>query len=90
MVIQKSKKQNVVARSTVEAKYRAIAKASTELIWMKMLLEELGFKVKEPLQLQCDNTAAIHIANNPIFHERTKHMEVGCHYVRDKVKVFLT
>lgn len=82
----KSKKQNVVARSSVEAGYRAIAKATTELIWMKLLLEEFGFPITDPMKLWCNNQAVIHIANNLVFHKRTKHIELDSHYIRDKVK----
>lgn len=76
----------MVARSSAEVEYRAMTKAFTKLIWVKMLLEELGLKVNTPMKLWCDNTAAIHIANNHVFHERTKHIEVNCHYIGDKVK----
>lgn len=89
MIIRKSKKQNVVARSSVEAEYRAMAKASTELMWVTMLLEELGFSIQLPMQLWCDNTRAIHIANHQVLHEITKYIEVNCHYIRDKVKRLL-
>lgn len=77
----KSVKQNVVTRSSSEAEYRAMEKA-----FVKMLLVELGYKVNTPMKLWCGNTVAIHIANNPVFHERTKHIGVDCHYIRDKVK----
>lgn len=63
-----------------------MAKASTELVWMKMLLEELGFPITNLMILWCDNQAAMHIANNPIFHERTKHIELDCHYILEKEK----
>lgn len=63
-----------------------MAKAATELTWLKQMLEELSFHVFEPMQLWCDNQAAIHFATNPAFHERTTHVEIDCHYVRDKVK----
>lgn len=86
LVVWKSKKQDVVARFSAEAQYRAVAKATTELVWIKILLDELGFAVSGPMKLWCDNKAAIHIAHNPVFHERTKHIELGCHYIRDKVK----
>ena len=63
-----------------------MAKAATELVWTKMLLEELGFSIKGSMWLWCDNQYAMHIANNLVFHERTKHIELDCHYIRDKVK----
>lgn len=85
-MIWKSKKQNVVARSSAEAEYRAMAKPTTELIWIKILLEELGFTISSPMKLWCDKQAAIHIANNFVFHERTKHIKLDCHFIRDKVK----
>lgn len=86
MVIWKSNKQTVVARSSAEAEYRALAKAATELIWMKQLLGEIGFPISGSMNLRCDNQAAIHIASNPVFYERTKHIEIDCHYIKDTVK----
>ena len=86
MVTWKSKKQTVVARSSAEAEYRAMAAASCELIWLKGLLTDLGFQPNTPIVLHCDNQAAMHIASNPVFHERTKHIEVDCHYVRNQVQ----
>lgn len=75
----------MLARSSVEVEYRSVAKATIELVWLKQLLEELGFPITTPMCLWCDNEAAIHIATNPIFHERTKHIEIGSHYVREKL-----
>ena len=85
IVMWKSKKQSVVTKSSVEAKYRAMAKTACELIWLRSLARELGFNVKEPMQMHCDHQAAIYIASNPVFHERTKHIEVDCHFVQEKV-----
>ena len=86
LVTWKSKKQTVVARSSAEAEYRAMASTACELIWLKLLLEDLGIQCKPPIFLHCDNQAAMHIAANPVFHERTKHIEVDCHFVRHQVQ----
>ncbi|KAM1774747.1 hypothetical protein ACFX12_044083 [Malus domestica] len=86
LVTWKSKKQTVVARSSAEAEYRAMAAMACELIWLKSLLTDLGCVNKEPMSLFCDNQAAMHIASNLVFHERTKHIEVHGHYIRAQVQ----
>ncbi|KAL0286146.1 UNVERIFIED_CONTAM: Retrovirus-related Pol polyprotein from transposon RE2 [Sesamum angustifolium] len=85
LVTWRSKKQNTVARSSVEAEYRAMAHITSEILWLKNLLKELGFMYDDPVPMHCDNQATIHISNNPIFHERTKHIDVDCHFVREAV-----
>lgn len=63
-----------------------MANVTGELQWVRMLLSEIGLPTTEASTLCCDNQSAIHIANNPVFHERTKHIEVDCHFVREKVR----
>ena len=82
---KKSKKQDVVARSSAEAEYRAMTLATCELIWLKHLLQELRFGKDEQMKLLCANQAVLHILSNPVFHERTKHIEVDCHFIREKI-----
>jgi hypothetical protein len=85
----KSKKQQVVAHSSAEAEYHAMTSASCELIWLKHLLVDLSFVSHTHMLLFCDNQVAMHIASNPVFHERIKHLEVDCHYIRQRVQAKL-
>ena len=62
-----------------------MAQSTCEIMWIYQLLSEVGLKVSMPAKLWCDNQAALHIASNPVFHERTKHIEIDCHFVREKV-----
>ncbi|XP_019251431.1 PREDICTED: uncharacterized protein LOC109230381 [Nicotiana attenuata] len=81
----KSKKQDTVARNSAEAEFRSMASTVAELTWLTGLYKELGVDVNWPIFLYCDSKAAIQIAANPIFHERTKHIDIDCHFVREKI-----
>ena len=76
----------MTARSSAEAECRAMASTASELIWLKQLLSDMKITPDGPMQMYCDNQAARHIASNPVFHERTKHIEVDCHFIREKVQ----
>ncbi|KAG7572488.1 Integrase catalytic core [Arabidopsis suecica] len=86
LVTWKTKKQKVVSCSSAEAEYRAMKKLTNELTWLKALLKDFGIEQKTPITFHCDNQAAIHIATNPVFHERTKHIETDCHKTREKIE----
>ena len=83
LISWKSKKQDVVARSSAEAEYRAMTLTTCELIWLKHLFQELRFGKDEQMKLICDNQTALHISSNLIFHETTKHIKVDCHFIRE-------
>uniref|UniRef100_A0A2N9FB11 Integrase catalytic domain-containing protein n=1 Tax=Fagus sylvatica TaxID=28930 RepID=A0A2N9FB11_FAGSY len=71
-------------RSTTgtEAEYRALADTTAELLWLRWLLQDLGIDCSTAVPIHCDNRSAIQIAHNDVFHERTKHIEIDCHFVR--------
>ena len=76
-----SKKQPTVALSSTEAEYRGATVAACEVAWLRKLLGDLGVQVDEQVVIHCDNLRNIQLARNPMFHARTKHIEVHYHYV---------
>jgi hypothetical protein len=80
-----SKRQPTVSLSTTEAEYRASAMAAQESTWLIRLLKDLCQPIKVAVTLYCDNQSAICLAENPVFHARTKHIEVHYHFIREKV-----
>nr|GEV85281.1 cysteine-rich RLK (receptor-like protein kinase) 8 [Tanacetum cinerariifolium] len=86
LISWKSKKQIVVSRSSTEAEYRALADITCEISWIKCLFKDLGLTISSPTSVYCDNASAIALASNLIQHARTKHIEIDCHFVRDKIR----
>ncbi|KAE8705531.1 hypothetical protein F3Y22_tig00110422pilonHSYRG00020 [Hibiscus syriacus] len=85
LVSCKSKKQAIVSRSSCKAEYRAMAVTTCKLVWLTSLLSSFHIFI-DFIRLYCDNQAAINLTTNQVFHERTKHIEVDCHFLLDKVK----
>jgi hypothetical protein len=80
-----AKKQSMVSRSNTEADYKVMTNATAELMWIQTLLKELCIKVPPSAKLLCDNMNAMYLSSNPVFHGKTKHIEVDYHFVRDQV-----
>ncbi|KAK6160534.1 hypothetical protein DH2020_003915 [Rehmannia glutinosa] len=80
-----SKKKNSIATSTVEAEYIAAGSCCKQVLWMRQQLRDYDVEEKEILIL-CDNTSAIAITQNPVFHSRTKHIDVRYHFIRDHIE----
>ncbi|WKA11750.1 hypothetical protein VitviT2T_029220 [Vitis vinifera] len=85
LVTWKSKKQNVVARSSAEAEFRGMALGLCGALWLRLLLQDLGYLSRQPIHLFCDNKAACDIAHNPVQHDRTKHVEVDRFFIKEKL-----
>ena len=81
----RSKKQNVVARSSAEAEFRGMALGVCEALWLRLILRDLGYLPRQPIRLYCDNKAACDIAHNPVQHDRTKHVEVDKFFIKEKL-----
>jgi len=89
LISWKSKKQSTVSRSSTEAEYRALAALTCEVQWLHTLFTELNITFHKPTSLYCDNRSVVYLAHNPIFHERTKHIEIDCHLIREKIELGL-
>ena len=81
----KSKLQSIIAQSTTEAEYIAVNAVIKEAVYIKALLEELSYYKQNKFPIYTDNNGALLLAKNPIFHERTKHIAVKYHYIRDLI-----
>lgn len=85
LIVWRSKKQQIVSKSFAEAEYGSLSFVSDDLFWLNNFFKELRMPLTKPTLLFCDNTAAIHIAHNSVFHECTKTIEMDCHSVRERL-----
>nr|GFC31219.1 putative copia-type protein [Tanacetum cinerariifolium] len=76
----------VVALSSAEAEFRGIARGLAEALWIRKLLSEIGYHSTQTSKIMCDNKAAIQISKNPVQHDRTKHIEVDRHFIKEKLE----
>ena len=85
LVTWRSKKQKVVALSSAEAEFRGIKSGLTEILWQRRLMKEIIF-CPSKCKFYCDNKAAINISQNPVQHDRTKHVEVDRHFIKENIE----
>jgi hypothetical protein len=85
LISWRTKRQKTVSLSSVEAEYIAMTGTCCVLTWLRYLLTDLHMPVSDPITLFCDNQDALHIVKNHVFHERTRHIEMDCHFIRDKI-----
>lgn len=76
----------MVSRCSAESEYRAMATITSEVVWLISLLKTFGFDHKQPTFLYCDSNATLYIAVNPIYHGKTKHKEIDCHFICEKIQ----
>lgn len=86
LIVWHSTKQKVVSRLTAEAELRAIADTACEVSWLTLLLSELDLPQSLPVTIHSDNQAALDIIADPVFHPKTKHFALDCHFVREQVQ----
>ncbi|KAI0501654.1 hypothetical protein KFK09_016599 [Dendrobium nobile] len=79
------KKQVTVAKSSTEAEYGSLSAAVSDVVWLRRLAQELNLSQQSPTTIHCNNTSAIAIAKNPVFHARTKHIEIDYHFIRQQI-----
>jgi hypothetical protein len=86
LVSWKSKKHSIISQYSTEAEYCAITSTTKEIVWLRWLLADMRVSLSYPTLMYCDNQSSIQIAHNSVFHDRTKHIEINCHFTRHHLK----
>ena len=81
-----SKKQPIVSLLSTKVEYKALCNATCEVVWLRIIIEYIDNKQMKPTILKCDNQSSIKLAHNPIYHAKTKHIEIQHHFVREKIQ----
>jgi hypothetical protein len=76
-----TKKKPIVSLSTTEEKYKAVAKTTCEVVWLRRILEDLREQQEKPIQFICDNQSVIQMTKNTVIHKKTKHIDIQYHFV---------
>jgi hypothetical protein len=87
LVSWSSKRQHIVSRSSAEVEYCAVANSVAEACWLRQLLVELHSPLSRATLVYCDNVSAVYLSTNPVQHQRTKHVEIDLHFVREHVVI---
>lgn len=85
LLFWKFNKQKIVSRSSIEAGYKVLASLTCELQWLQYLFNDFMISFSHPASVYCDSKYAIYLAYNPGFHERSKHIDLGCHMIWEKI-----
>ena len=80
-----SKKQAAIALSSAEAEYRGVVNITIQALWLQHFLTELGVQFRQPIVIWCDNQSTLKFCRDPVQRQRTKHIEIHMHYIRDLV-----
>nr|GFB83472.1 ribonuclease H-like domain-containing protein [Tanacetum cinerariifolium] len=86
LLLLSAKRQHIISRSSAEAKYRGVANVVAKIAWIRNLLCELHSSLLTATLVYCDNVSAVNMSANLVQHQRTKHIEIDTHFVRDMVK----
>jgi hypothetical protein len=87
LVSWSSKRQNIISRSSTEAEYRIVANGMAEACWLYQLLQELHVPLSKSTLVYCDNINVVYLSTNPVQQQRTKHIEIDLHFIRECVAI---